>query len=362
MGLEIAFTRNIVAWPLLGHDVSWFEATDLDLTIPHASRQFAPRDMQDISPLPDASTELAVTPAESLAQVQPPAGKGKWSAAIILSCLLHAGVAAAFLISPKGKLESPNTEQSEGSDQSGDKVVGSALDKHPAAINVTIEPPTPAPAKPVRPMPPKQPSEPTREPTAELPAPSPEPAKQPDILVTKAPHPDDSVVASTKVPDQPVTQLEKPEMSVAVPEQPPIPSARPTPAAPPATAKEMDEKRGTADGQDRLAVAASKGKKQKEAGSAETEFNYRSDVIRKLSRVNRAVPPSVQLTALNNAVVTFVIGSRGGIDDLRILQSSGSPNFDQVALGIVRKAAPFPPIPPQVASKSLVFEAEVGPF
>lgn len=124
----------------------------------------------------------------------------------------------------------------------------------------------------------------------------------------------------------------------------------------------MDEKRGTADGQDRLAEAASKGKKQKEAGGAETEFNYRSDVIRKLSRVNRAVPPSVQLTALNNAVVTFIIGSRGGIDDLRILQSSGSPNFDQVVLGIVRKAAPFPPIPPQVDSKSLVFEAEVGPF
>ncbi len=319
--------------------------------------------MQDISPLPEASTELAITPAESIAQAQPPADKGKWSAAIILSCLLHAGVAAAFLISPKGKLESPNAEQSEGSDQSGDKVAGSALDKDPAAINVTIEPPTPAPAKPVRPTPPKQPTEPIREPTAERTAPSPEPAKQPDILVAKAPRPDDqSVVASTKVPDKPVTQVEKTETLVAVPEQPPIPSARPTLATPPATAKEMDDKRGTADGQDRLAEAASKGKRQREAGSDEAEFNYRSEVIRKLSRVNRAVPPSVQLTAVNNAVVTFMIGADGGIEDLRILQSSGSPNFDQVALGIVRKAAPFPPIPPQVDSKTLVFEPEVGPF
>ncbi|TIT81406.1 MAG: energy transducer TonB, partial [Mesorhizobium sp.] len=90
-----------------------------------------------------------------------------------------------------------------------------------------------------------------------------------------------------------------------------------------------DNKRGTAEGQDRLAQAASKGKKQKEAGSEAAEYNYRGDVIRKLSRVNRAVPPSVQLTAVNNAVVTFVIGSGGGIDDLRILQTSGSSSFDQ---------------------------------
>ena len=73
------------------------------------------------------------------------------------------------------------------------------------------------------------------------------------------------------------------------------------------------------------------------------------------------MPPSVQLTARNNAVVTFVIGSRGGIDDLRILQSSGSANFDQVVLGIVRKAAPFPPIPPKVGN-SLVFTGAIGPF
>ncbi|TIW42204.1 MAG: energy transducer TonB, partial [Mesorhizobium sp.] len=47
---------------------------------------------------------------------------------------------------------------------------------------------------------------------------------------------------------------------------------------------------------------------------------------------------------------------------LRILQTSGSSSFDQVALGIVRNAAPFPPIPSRIASRSLVFEAEIGPF
>ncbi|TIW31186.1 MAG: TonB family protein, partial [Mesorhizobium sp.] len=272
--------------------------------------------------------------------------------------ILHGAAAAFFLISPSSTFKSPDSEQSEGSDQSGDMVAGSALDRDPVAINVTLEPKParPEPAKPVRPAPPTQPSEPTREAAAQPPAVSPEPAGRPDVLVAGSPRPDDqSVVAST---ESPATH----ETPVVVPDQPPIPSARPTPSAPSPTARETDNKRGTAEGQDRLAQAASKGKKQKEAGSEAAEYNYRGDVIRKLSRVNRAVPPSVQLTAVNNAVVTFVIGSGGGIDDLRILQTSGSSSFDQVALGIVRNAAPFPPIPSRIASRSLVFEAEIGPF
>jgi protein TonB len=323
--------------------------------------------MQDISPLPNAGAELAIKPTEPLAPLRPSAWNRKWTAAIVVSCLLHAAVAAAFLISPSGTSSSHNAEQPEGSDQSGTNVVGSALDKDPAAIDVALvpnpQPIKPEPAKPARPVLPTEPAQRAREAAKPPLKPLPEPVKQqtvtPDILVAGAPRPDDqSVVPKTETPAQPTVQAESTEAPVAVPEQPPIPSARPTPAAAPS--KAADEKRGTADGQDRLAQAASKGKKQKEAGSA-AEDSYRSDVIRKLSRVNRAVPPSVQLTARNNAVVTFVIGSRGGIDELRILQSSGSPNLDQVVLGIVRKAAPFPPIPPKVGD-SLVFTGAIGPF
>jgi protein TonB len=324
--------------------------------------------MREPSPLPEAGAELAITPTEPLALPRPSAWNRKWTAAIVVSCLLHAAVAAAFLISPSGKSSFQDAEQPEGSDQSGTNVVGSALDKDPAAINVALvpnpQPAKPEPAKPAKPSPPTEPSRPAEEaakpPLKALPEPVKQQAVTPDILVAGAPRPDDqSVAPKTETPAQPTVQPESAEAPVAIPEQPPIPSARPTPAAAPS--KTADEKRGTADGQDRLAQAASKGKKQKEAGSA-AEDSYRGDVIRKLSRVNRSVPPSVQLTARNNAVVTFVIGSRGGIDELRILQSSGSPNFDQVVLGIVRKAAPFPPIPPQAASPTLEFEAEIGPF
>ncbi|WP_318011649.1 TonB family protein [Mesorhizobium sp. CO1-1-8] len=365
MGLHPAFPRNTVTWPIARH--GRLPANDLDLTIPLLSLQVSRRDMQDISPLPEASVELAIEPTEPLTQPRPLAWNRKWTAAVVVSCLLHAAVAAAFLISPTAISSFQDAEQPEGSEQSGTNVAGSALDKDPAAISVALvpspQPAKPQPATPPKPTPPTEPSRPAGEaakpPTKPLPEPAKQPAVTPDILVAGAPRPDDqSVAPKAETPAQPTVQPESTEVPVAVPEQPPIPSAKPVPAAAPS--KTADEKRGTADGQDRLAQAASKGNKQNEAGSA-AEDSYRSDVIRKLSRVNRAVPPSVQLTARNNAVVTFVIGSRGGIDELRILQSSGSPNFDQIVLGIVRKAAPFPPIPPKVGD-SLVFTGAIGPF
>ncbi|WP_246811165.1 TonB family protein [Mesorhizobium sp. AA22] len=344
-------------------------ANDLDLT--RGSLQFPFRDMQEISSISatgpgtgpntsqDTGAEIGVTPVEPLAQA--PTERG-WAAAIIVSCLAHAAVAAVFLITPAGTSDFQDATQSEGSDQSGANVVGSALDREAPAMKVTLvpnpQPTKPAAAKAEKPVPPTKPSQPTTEATKQPLEPLPEAVKQsaamPDILVSGAAD-DQSVVPKT--PAQPTVQTESTEAPAAFAGQPPIPSARPSP---PSRASEADEKRGTADGQDRSAQAASKGKKQNEAGIA-AESSYRSDVIRKLSRVNRGVPPSVQATARNNAVVTFVIGNRGGINELRILQSSGSSDFDQVVLGIVRKAAPFPPIPTKVGN-NLVFTGEIGPF
>ncbi|WP_348629750.1 TonB family protein [Mesorhizobium sp. M7A.F.Ca.US.011.01.1.1] len=337
------------------------------MTILLLSLQVSRRDMQDISPLPEASAELAIEPTEPLALPRPSAWNRKWTAAIVVSCLLHAAVAAAFLISPTGISSFQDAEQPEGSEQSGTNVVGSALDKDPTAINVALvpnpQPAKPQPATPPKPTPPTEPSQPAKDAAKPL-KPLPEPAKQqtvtPDILVAGAPRPDDqSVAPKAETPAQPIVQAESAEVPVAVPEQPPIPSARPTSAAAPS--KTADEKRGTANGEDRSAQAASKGKRQKEAGTA-AEDNYRGDVFRKLGSVNRTLPPSLQLAARNNAVVTFVIGRKGNINELRILETSGSAAFDQAALGIVRKAAPFPPIPPQAARANLEFETEIGPF
>ncbi|RUX84989.1 energy transducer TonB, partial [Mesorhizobium sp. M7D.F.Ca.US.004.01.2.1] len=123
--------------------------------------------MHHISPLPNAGTELAIKPTEPLALPQPSAWNRKWTAAIVISCLLHAAVAAAFLISPSVTSGFQDAMQSEGSDQSGTKVVGSALDKDPPAINVALvpnpQPAKPAPAKAARPSPSTEPSRPAEE-------------------------------------------------------------------------------------------------------------------------------------------------------------------------------------------------------
>ncbi|WP_245481956.1 TonB family protein, partial [Mesorhizobium sp. M7A.F.Ca.CA.004.08.2.1] len=328
------------------------------------SLQVSRRDMQDINPLPEAGAELTIEPTEPLALPRPSAWSRKWTAAIVVSCLLHVAVAAAFLISPTGISSFQDAEQPEGSEQSGSNVAGSALDKDPAAINVALvpspQPAKPQPATPPKPSPPTEPSRPAKEAATTKPEPVKQQTVAPDILVAGVPRPDgQSVAPKTETPAQLTVQPESTEAPVAVPERPPIPRARPTPAAAPS--KMADEKRGTADGEDRSAQAASKGKRQKEAGTA-AEDNYRGDVFRKLGSVNRTLPPSLQLAARNNAVVTFVIGRKGNINELRILETSGSAAFDQAALGIVRKAAPFPPIPPQAASANLEFETEIGPF
>ncbi|QPC95209.1 TonB family protein [Mesorhizobium sp. INR15] len=332
--------------------------------------------MQDITPFPDTGAELPITPAEPLAPAQPSARNYKWQAAIVISGALHAAVAAAFLMSPPGTFDFKDTAQSEGTDRTGADVAGTTLDRESSALDVTLvpapQPSKPRQAKPETPksetaksLPPIEPVQAAKQPKEQAPKPEAvkQPAPTPDILAESAPRPDNqSVVQKNAAPAQPAVQPESVEAPAAVAAELPVPSQRPNQAIAPAPeqASDADEKRGAADGKEQSAAAASKGKKEDEAGAA-AEASYRNDVIKKLSRVNRGVPPSVQATARNNAVVTFVIGGKGNINELRILESSGSENFDQAVLGIVRKAAPFPPIPKK-AGGSLVFTGAIGPF
>nr|WP_027051398.1 energy transducer TonB [Mesorhizobium erdmanii] len=326
--------------------------------------------MRAISPLPEVSAVLAIAPAEPLAQARPAAWNGKWAAAIVISCLLHAAVAAAFLISPSGTFVSSDAMQSEGRDRAGANVVGSALDRDPAAIDVALVPnPQPTktmPEKPARPASPTEPPQPVQEATKQPPKPLPEPVKQPaatpDILVAGTPRPDNqSVAANTEMPPRPTAQSEDTDAPAAIPEQPPIPSARPSPAAAPATASAPYEKRGTADGHEINAAIASKGGKQKDAGNAAAS-RYSGEVAGRLARANRRVSKSAQTTARNNAMVAFVVLANGSISNLQLAKSSGSPELDQFALDLVRKQAPFPPIPPETGLSSWRFKAPIGPF
>jgi protein TonB len=345
-------------------------ASDLDLT--SGPLQFPFRDMQEISSIPaigpvagpSTGAELGATPVGPLAQARP-TGQG-WAAAVIVSCLAHAAVAAVFLITPAGTFDLSDSNQIEGADQSGADVVGSASDgQSPGAMNVTLVP-DPQPAKPIENRPPIDAHRPTKETTTQASMPLSEPIKQPtaapDILAAGAPrHDDQSIVPRSETPASSAVQSESSKAPPAVVRQPPIPTARPSTTAGLRGSSKTNDARGLANGQETKAAIASKGRKQADAGEAAAS-RYSGEVASKLARANRRVSKSAQMKARNNAMVAFVVLGNGSISDLQLARSSGSQELDQFALKLVRQQAPFPPIPPEIGMSSWPFKVPIGPF
>jgi protein TonB len=362
MGLHLAIPHDAMAWPASGPP-PW-AATDLDLTIPCHVRQVSARDMQDINHPSDAGRELAIKPAEPLMQTRQSAGDRRWTVAIVASGLLHGAAAAAFLIAPAGTFDSADAIRAEGADQSGTNVIGSALDDQASgAVDVTLVPdPQPPKRQAVQPAPPAE----APQPVSEQVAPQPpreavkEPAPTPDILAAATPRQDDQSVPTVSKPT-PAIEPQSTQAPPAEPEQSPAPSATSSVPAGSAGPSQPVEPRGTADGDTRDApVIASKGKKQA-AGNA-LESRYSGEIQKKLARANRRVSKSIQAKARNNARVVFVVAADGSVSDLQLAESSGSAELDQFALTLVRKQAPFPPIPPETGRSSWVFKARIGPF
>ncbi|TPI12398.1 TonB family protein [Mesorhizobium sp. B4-1-1] len=316
--------------------------------------------MQDIDHPSDAGSELAIKPAEPLTRTRQSARDRRWTVAIIASGLLHGAAAAAFLIAPAGTFDSADPIRAEGADQSGANVIGSALDDQASgAVDVTLVPdPQPAKRQAVQPAPPQPVSEQV------TPRPPPEavkePAPTPDILAAATPRHDDRSVPTDSKPT-PAIEPQSTQAPPAEPGQSPVPSATSSAPAGSAGPSEPVEPRGTADGDTRDApVIASKGKKQA-AGNA-LESRYSGEIQKKLARANRRVSKSIQAKARNNARVVFVVAADGSVSDLQLAESSGSAELDQFALTLVRKQAPFPPIPPETGKSSWVFKARIGPF
>ncbi|TPJ51738.1 energy transducer TonB, partial [Mesorhizobium sp. B2-7-1] len=107
--------------------------------------------MQHTDDIPDTDSVLTAAPGEALAGPRPRGEHGKWTVAIAASCLVHGAVAAALLVSPSAKSDLQDPTQAEGSDRSGAKVAGSALNPERQAINVALVPPPRPPAKPTPP-------------------------------------------------------------------------------------------------------------------------------------------------------------------------------------------------------------------
>ncbi|MEO5322616.1 TonB family protein [Mesorhizobium sp. CC13] len=423
MGLEPAFAKSTVAWPLAGVGTWPIEPDDPAFAIPHGALRICASDTAHRTYIADASPLLTVPASEPLAAKPAPAKarSRKWLTAVLASVALHSAVAMFFMTRN-------DSEQIliEGSADAGITLLGNAAEDQSTAgdpseidsrtvTNVTIvtmldakpvetteaeaQPDIP-PVKPVQPVAQETPAE-TIQPVTSQPGVPAATEPLPEILATDrvAPVEEDDVVqkpvemanvepAETKAevvpaPD-PETVVADPEPEPAKPEGKPEPvkKAEPKPARKPETKAEqpkklakaparkekagsagksqVDARKGDADGAANGTTAA-KGKSgsSTSAGNASVS-NYPGKVAAKLRRALRGISRAARAKARSDVQVTFTVGASGGVGGIRIVQSSGSAELDAAALEVVRRAAPFPPIPAEAGRSSWQFTLPLG--
>ncbi len=292
----------------------------------------------------------------------------KWTGAILLSLLAHAG--ATQLFEPNEKpLEQ---ELVAGGEAMEVAVLGNAFEETVLAGDPTeaIEPEELEP-EPVEPEPVE---------VAEIsPVPSEVTAETPtDIVPTEADVilPAEEIVAATA--EQPEITATVAPVETVVPEE--KPDIKPEPEKKPEPKKEPDKEKpkkkpvrkkagdagkqvetvtkGQADGVEGAVATASTGKKGKVAqafGNA-AESNYTGKVRLKVQRHFR-YPKSADRAGLGGTVtVRFSVSAGGGVSGVRIVRGSGSPVLDEAALNAVRNAEPFPKIPEGANRTNWLFE------
>lgn len=100
------------------------------------------------------------------------------------------------------------------------------------------------------------------------------------------------------------------------------------------------------------------GRKQRATGKANIS-NYLGKVISRLHRQKRYPKDARRKKIQGTAVVAFVINANGSIGNLRIRRSAGHAMLDQAVLSMVRRAAPFPPIPAKSGKKRMPISVPV---
>lgn len=282
----------------------------------------------------------------------------KWTGAILLSLLAHAG--AAKLFEPGER--PPEQALVAGGEAMEVAVLGNAFEETIQAGDPTeamepeeVEPEEVEPAEEAEVTPVQ--SEVTAETPSDivpteadviLPAEeiSPIVAEQPEVTATVAP-------VETVVPEEKPEEIVKPE-----PERKPEPKKKPEKEKP--KKKEVAKKQagdagkqnesvnnGQADGVENAVASANSGKtgnRSQALGNA-AETRYSGKVRAKVNRHFRYPKSAERAGVKGKVMVSFTISSSGGVSGVRIAASSGSPVLDEAALNAVRKAAPFPAIP-----------------
>ncbi|MGN6534427.1 MAG: TonB family protein [Mesorhizobium sp.] len=160
----------------------------------------------------------------------------------------------------------------------------------------------------------------------------------------------------------PKTEKVRPAKKEAAKEQPKAekPARKATKKAGSGGNSSSDAKRGVASGEaGGSRTEAGKGGTRSVAGNAAVS-NYPGKVAARLRRASRGISGSARARARSDVRVSFTVTASGGLAGLSIASSSGAPELDKTALAIVRRAAPFPPIPPEAGRSSWAFTLPLG--
>ena len=182
-----------------------------------------------------------------------------------------------------------------------------------------------------------------------------------------------------ETPDTPqITSPENEVVEAVDPDAPPVPKTRtvaqrqePTypkePAKPKAeTPKKQEPQKpkpnqggnggnSNADAQARASVASQQGTGPQGNGAALTK--YQGQV---LSKIRRALRNYRGPRGNGELVVQFVASANGTASGISVISSSGNAGFDAAAVDIIRRAAPFPPIPADAGTNSWTFKMPFG--
>lgn len=255
--------------------------------------------------------------------------------AMALTLVLHAAVAAGLWWLEPFRALKPS-----------DEVIEVTVDRGGAPPVVE---PTPAPEQ-----------QPQQAPPQSLALPKPTPAPEPEPKVAQAPEPPKPRVEEALPPPEPPpppTAMDFPKPAPPPPPpkpQPPRQQAQP-PQKSPLTPRQAPQ---PADNQTAAAPAPSPLRNPADViigPSGPSQNDYFTQLARKLASF-RYYPQSARDRHQEGRVVVRVVIARNGqLLDARVERSSGVPAIDEAELDTVRRAAPYPPLPFNMAGERVTF-------
>ncbi|HXY89556.1 MAG TPA: TonB family protein [Xanthobacteraceae bacterium] len=96
-----------------------------------------------------------------------------------------------------------------------------------------------------------------------------------------------------------------------------------------------------------------------EAGGAANTSSYQAEVLAHLQHYRLYPPEARSRGIVGMALVHFALAANGGVISASLARSSGAPILDDAALSMVRRASPFPPIPPGLGRARMDFAAPI---